>query len=80
MTKDLGVRTADDYALVLIDDQKEMFEVMRSNTRADLVEMHVRVARTANVFELPVVPSTAGVGAGVNGPMFPSILIGMRPS
>src|SRR6266511_1760938 len=30
MTKDLGVWTADDCALVLIDYQKEMFEVIRS--------------------------------------------------
>ncbi len=36
MTKDLGVWTADDCALVLIDYQKEMFEVIRSETSADL--------------------------------------------
>ncbi len=32
MRKDLGVWTADDCALVLIDYQKEMFEVIRSET------------------------------------------------
>jgi hypothetical protein len=31
-TKDLGVWTSDDCALVLIDYQNEMFEVIRSET------------------------------------------------
>ena len=38
-TKDLGVWTAGDCVLVLIDYQKEMFEVIRSQTSADLVEL-----------------------------------------
>ena len=51
MTKDLGVWTADECALVLIDYQKEMFEVIRSETSADLVEMQVRLlAKTAKAF------------------------------
>ncbi len=75
MTNDLGVWTADDCALVLIDYQKEMFEVIRSETSADLVEMHVRLlAKTAKAFDLPIVLSTVGVGAGFNGPTLPSIL------
>ena len=75
MTKDLGVWTADDCALVLIDYQKEMFEVIRSETSADLVEMHVRLlAKTAKAFDMPIVLSTVGVGAGFNGPTLPSIL------
>ena len=32
MTKDLGVRTTQDRALVMIDHQDEMFEVIRSET------------------------------------------------
>ena len=75
MTKDLGVWTADDCALVLIDYQKEMFEVIRSETSADLVEMHVRLlAKTAKAFDMPIVLTTVGVGAGFNGPTLPSIL------
>jgi nicotinamidase-related amidase len=75
MTKGLGVWTADDCALVLIDYQKEMFEVIRSETSADLVETHVRLlAKTAKAFEMPIVLSTVGVGAGFNGPTLPSIL------
>ena len=74
-TKDLGVWTADDCAFVLIDYQKEMFEVIRSETSADLVEMHVRLlARTAKAFGMPIVLSTVGVGSGFNGPTLPSIL------
>jgi nicotinamidase-related amidase len=75
MTNDLGVWTADDCALVLIDYQKEMFEVIRSETSADLVEMNVRLlARTAKAFDVPIVATTVGVGAGFNGPTLPSIL------
>ncbi len=62
-TKDQGVWKADDCALVLIDYQKEMFEVIRSETNADLVELHVRLlAKTAKAFDMPIVLSTVGVG------------------
>jgi nicotinamidase-related amidase len=75
MTRDLGVWTADDCALVLIDYQNEMFEVIRSETPADLVELHVRLlARTARAFGMPIVASTVGVQYGFNGPTLPSVL------
>src|SRR5882724_5254271 len=74
-TNALGVWTADDCALVLIDFQKEMFQSIRSETSADLVELHVRLlARTAKAFNMPIVLSTVGVQAGFNGPTLPSIL------
>src|SRR5436190_23377583 len=83
MTNDLGVWTADDCALVLIDYQKEMFEVIRSEIGADLVELHVRLlAKTARAFDVPIVLSTVGVGYGLNGPTLPSIqseLDGIEP-
>src|SRR5580692_9134959 len=82
-TKDLGVWTADDCALVLIDYQKEMFEVIRSETDAALVELHVRLlAKSAKAFGMPIVLSTVGVGFGFNGPTLPSVLSeleGMEP-
>ena len=75
MTNDLGVWTADDCALVLIDYQKEMFEVIRSEPSADLVELHVRLlAKTAKAFDVPIVLTTVGVDVGFNGPTLPSIL------
>jgi nicotinamidase-related amidase len=75
MNKDLGVWTSEDCALVLIDYQNEMFEVIRSETSADLVEMHVRLlAKTAKAFDMPIVLSTVGVELGFNGPTLPSIL------
>jgi nicotinamidase-related amidase len=75
MTKELGVWTSDDCALVLIDYQNEMFEVIRSETNADLVELHVRLlAKTAKAFNMPIVLSTVGVGFGFNGPTLPSVL------
>jgi nicotinamidase-related amidase len=75
MTKELGVWTAEDCALVLIDYQKEMFEVIRSETSADLVELNVRLlAKTAKAFGMPIVLSTVGVGYGFNGPTVPGVL------
>jgi nicotinamidase-related amidase len=69
MTRDLGVWTAEDSALVLIDYQNEMFEVIRSETNADLAELHVRrLAKTAKAFGMPIVLSTVGVEYGFNGP------------
>jgi nicotinamidase-related amidase len=56
MSSDPGVWKAEDCALVLIDHQKEMFEVIRSETNADLVELHVRLlAKTARAFDMPIV-------------------------
>jgi nicotinamidase-related amidase len=75
MNSELGVWTYDDCALVLIDFQNEMFEVIRSETDADLVELNVRLlAKTAKGFGMPIVLSTVGVGYGLNGPTLPSIL------
>jgi hypothetical protein len=44
MSKDQGVWTYEDSALVLIDYQKEMFESIRSETSADLIDLNVRLA------------------------------------
>jgi nicotinamidase-related amidase len=75
MNEDLGVWTADECALVLIDYQKEMFEVIRSETDADMVELNVRLlAKTARAFGMPIVLSTVGVGYGLNGPTIPPVL------
>jgi nicotinamidase-related amidase len=83
VTKELGVWKAEDCALVLIDYQNEMFEVIRSETSADLVELNVRLlARTARAFGMPIVLSTVGVGYGFNGPTLPSVLAeldGIKP-
>jgi nicotinamidase-related amidase len=60
---------------VLIDYQREMFEVIRSETRADLVELNTRLlAKTAKALDMPIVLSTVGVGYGFNGPTQPAIL------
>jgi nicotinamidase-related amidase len=75
MNSELGVWTYEDCALVLIDFQNEMFEVIRSETDRDIVELHVRLlAKTAKAFGMPIVLSTVGVGFGINGPTLPSIL------
>jgi nicotinamidase-related amidase len=75
MNSELGVWTYEDCALVLIDYQNEMFEVIRSETNRDLVELNVRLlAKAAKALDVPIVLSTVGVGIGFNGPTRPSIL------
>jgi nicotinamidase-related amidase len=75
MNRDLGVWTNEDCALVLIDYQKEQLESIRSETPADLIELHVRfLIRTARAFGVPIVLSTVGVGYGFNSPTQPAIL------
>lgn len=70
-----GVWKYQDSALLLIDYQKEMFEQIRSETPADLVDLNVRLLiRAAKAFDMPIVLSTVGVEAGINGPTVPSIL------
>ena len=83
MTNELGVWKADDCALVLIDFQKEMFEVIRSEIDSDMVELNVRLlAKTAKAYGMPIVLSSVGVKSGINGPTLPSIqseLEGIEP-
>src|SRR5690242_17228326 len=75
MNNDLGVWTYQDCALVLIDYQNEILATIRSETNADLVELNVRLlARTARALNLPIVLSTVGVAAGINGPTHPALL------
>jgi nicotinamidase-related amidase len=75
MSKDRGVWTYEDSALVLIDYQKEMFEGVRSETSADLIDLNVRLLlKAAKAFNMPIVLSSVGVEMGVNGPTRASIL------
>jgi hypothetical protein len=68
MTKDLGVWTADDCALVLIDYQNEMSEVIRSETSADLVELHgASTPDTVLVFAIVVGLAVSGSGWALLG-------------
>jgi nicotinamidase-related amidase len=74
MNRDLGVWTSEDTALVLIDYQPDQFESIRSETPADLIELHTRwLARAAKAFDVPIVLSTIGVDSGTNGPTVPAI-------
>jgi nicotinamidase-related amidase len=83
MVKDLGVWRAEDCALVLIDYQNEMFEVIRSEPNAEMVELHVGLlARTAKAYGIPIVLSTVGVNLGFNQATLTSItaeLDGVEP-
>lgn len=60
---------------MLIDCQNEIFEIMRSETRSDLDELHARLsAKTTKAFGMPIVLSTVGVEYGFNGSTLPSIV------
>ena len=75
MNRDLGLWTNEDCALVLIDYQPEQLESIRSETPADLIELHTRwLIRTAKAFDVPIVVSTVGVESGRLSPTPPAIL------
>lgn len=75
MNKDLGVWTHDNWALVPIENQNEMFQTIRSETTAELAALNVRLlARTAKAFNIPLVLTTVGVEYGLNGSTLGSIL------
>jgi nicotinamidase-related amidase len=75
MNKSQGVWTYQESALVLIDYQKEMFDGVRSETSAALIDLNVRLLiKAARAFDVPVVLSTVGVEMGVNQPTRQSIL------
>nr|NUR36969.1 isochorismatase family protein [Sphingomonas sp.] len=70
-----GVFKHEDAALILIDYQKEMFETVRSETPAELIDLNVRLLiKAAKAFEMPIILSTVGVQMGVNHPTRQSIL------
>lgn len=75
MTKSQGVWKHEDAALILIDYQKEMFDSVRSETPAELIDLNTRLLiKAAKAFNMPVVLSTVGVEMGVNHPTRQSIL------
>ena len=70
-----GVWTSEEVVLVLIDYQKEMFENIRSETPAELIDLNVRLLiKAAKAFDMPIILSTVGVEMGVNHPTIPSIM------
>jgi nicotinamidase-related amidase len=70
-----GVWKHQDTALILIDYQKEMFDTVRSETSAELIDLNVRLLiKAAKAFDIPVILSTVGVEMGVNHPTRQSIL------
>jgi nicotinamidase-related amidase len=75
MTQPSGVWKHEDAALILIDYQKEMFDTVRSETAAELIDFNVRLLiKAAKAFNMPILLSTVGVEMGVNHPTRQSIL------
>jgi nicotinamidase-related amidase len=75
MTSNRGVFRFEDSALILIDYQKEMFDTVKSETPAELIDLNVRLLiQAAKAFGMPIVLSTVGVEMGINHPTRQSIL------
>ena len=75
MTSDNGLFKYEDSALILIDYQQEMFDTVRSETPAELIDLNVRLLiNAAKAFDMPIILSTVGVEMGVNHPTRQSIL------
>ncbi|MER8387998.1 isochorismatase family protein [Mesorhizobium sp. M1329] len=75
MNKQQGVWKHEDTVLILIDYQKEMFDTVRSETPANLIDLNVRLMiKAAKAFKVPIILSTVGVEMGVNHPTRQSIL------
>lgn len=74
-THSTGVWKQPEVALVLIDYQPEMFDSLKSETSAELIDLNVRLLiRAAKAFDVPVIMSTVGVDMGVNHPTRQTIL------
>jgi nicotinamidase-related amidase len=74
-THSSGVWKYQDAALILIDYQPEMFDTVRSETPAELIDLNVRLLiKAAKAFDIPVILSSVGVEMGVNRPTRQSIL------
>src|SRR5947199_1075420 len=68
-----GVWDASECALLLIDYQEHVFDVIFEQDRR-VIELNVRtLAKMALAFEIPVILSTVGVEMGANGPTIDSL-------
>ena len=65
--------TPHNAALVIIDYQPSQISAAKSMDEQPLIENIVRVARTAVIFDLPIVLSTVGVTAGGAQPTIPRL-------
>ena len=72
-TKSRGVWDASECALLLIDYQEHVLDLIFEQDRR-VVELNARtLAKAALDFKIPVILSTVGVEMGVNGPTIPSL-------
>jgi nicotinamidase-related amidase len=65
--------TPQNAALVIIDYQPSQISAAKSMEEQPLIENIVRVARTAVIFDLPIVLSTVGVATGGTQPTIPQL-------
>lgn len=65
--------TSENSVLLVIDFQEEMMGMVRNIDREVLINNIRAMIKTANVFGIPVIESTIGVGLGANKPTIPTI-------
>jgi nicotinamidase-related amidase len=65
--------TPENAALVLIDYQPPQVNTVRSMDSAALIANAVALAKTANLYQLPMILSTVGVTAGLNPDTVPAL-------
>ena len=66
--------TAENAALILIDFQPGLVDGTNSIRREALVNNVVALAKTAKLFEMPVILSTIAVEAGYQEPTIPELI------
>ncbi|WP_299551635.1 isochorismatase family protein [Seonamhaeicola sp.] len=63
--------TSENTVLLVIDFQEEMLGMVRNMERDVLINNTQAMIKTAQVFNIPIIESTIGVGLGANKPMLP---------
>jgi nicotinamidase-related amidase len=66
-----NLMTSENTVLLVIDFQEEMMGVVRNLDREILTNNTIAMIKTAQVFGIPIVESTIGVGLGANKPTLP---------
>lgn len=74
MTTSVGDLTPQNAALLLIDHQIGLLQVVRTLDILTLKNNIVSLAKLAKIFKLPVILTTSGVKATPNGPLMPELI------
>ena len=65
--------TSENTVLLVIDFQEEMLGVVKNMDRDILINNTQAIIKTAQIFDIPIIESTIGVGLGANKPTIPEL-------